>query len=338
MVAATVAAVTRIGCSLDAGRSLDEAVERVRLAESLGYESVWVTHIAAREPLQVLGHYGHRTERIGLGTGVIPIMLRHPALMAMEAATLDEITGGRLTLGLGVSHKVTVEGWYGLSLEDPVGQMREYLTIVRDILERGGAGIEGRHFTARFSFLRYSARSGMKLVIAALGERMLRLAAELADGVVLWMCSPAYIRETVRPTIEKALAEHGRSIDDFDIVANVPVALGGDEAGARDATRRRVLPYVQLPFYRAVIAAGGHEQELEAFDRALASGSPDDALRELGEAFVDDYAGIGDGAAVRAKVEEYRQSGVTLPSLGPITGHEGGASVEELLGAAVAGG
>ena len=326
--------MARIACSLDPGRSLDEGVERVRLAESLGYETVWVTHIARREPLQVLGHYARHTERIGLGTGVVPIMLRHPALMAMEAATLDEVSGGRLTLGLGVSHRVTVEGWYGLSLEDPVGQMREYLTIVRSLLDGGASGLEGRHYTSRFSFLGYAARPGMKLVIAALGPRMLRLAAELADGVVLWMCSPAYVRETVRPTIEKALVEHGRDVDDFEIVANVPLALGGDEAGARDAIRRRVLPYVQLPFYRAVIAAGGHEAELGAFDAAMASGSPDEALQELGDAFVDDYAGIGGEAAVRAKIEEYRQAGVTLPSVGPVIGHEVGTSVEDLLTAA----
>src|SRR3954465_4746166 len=117
--------MSRVAASLDPGRSLDEAVERVRLAESLGYDSAWVTHIASREPMQVLGHYGHATSRIGLGTGVVPFALRHPALLGMEAATLDEVTGGRLRLGIGVSHRVTIEGWYGLSLDDPVGRIVE---------------------------------------------------------------------------------------------------------------------------------------------------------------------------------------------------------------------
>ncbi|MGH2686235.1 MAG: LLM class flavin-dependent oxidoreductase, partial [Actinomycetota bacterium] len=122
--------MARLACFLDPGRSLQDSVKRVRDAESLGYDSVWVTHIAAREPLQVLSAYAHGTSSIGLGTGVVPMALRHPALMAMEAATLDEISGGRLRLGIGVSHKVTIEGWYGLSLEDPIGRMREYATIV----------------------------------------------------------------------------------------------------------------------------------------------------------------------------------------------------------------
>src|SRR3954453_17951536 len=101
--------MSRVAASLDAGRSLDEAVERVRLAESLGYDSVWVTHIASREPLQVLSHYGHATSTIGVGTGGGPFALRPPALLGMEASTLDGAWGGRLRLGIGVSHKITIE-------------------------------------------------------------------------------------------------------------------------------------------------------------------------------------------------------------------------------------
>lgn len=316
----------RIACSLDAGRSLDEAVERVRLAESLGYESVWTTHIARREPLQVLGHYARHTERIGLGVGVVPIVLRHPALLAMEAATLDEISGGRLRLGIGVSHKVTVEGWYGLSLDDPVGRMREYATIVRSLLRTGSSGLEGRHYTSRFGFLGYSARPDLPLLLAALGPKMLALAGELADGVVLWMTSPAYIREVVVPT----LRERRGSLDGFEIVANVPVALG-DEAAGRDAIRGRVLPYAQLPFYRAVIAEGGHAEDLAAFDAALASGDQQAAARALPDSFVDDFGASGSASRLRAKIEEYRDAGVTLVNVAPATRFEGEAGLEATL-------
>jgi len=316
----------RIACSLDAGRSLDEAVERVRLAESLGYESVWTTHIARREPLQVLGHYARHTERIGLGVGVVPIVLRHPALLAMEAATLDEISGGRLRLGIGVSHKVTVEGWYGLSLDDPVGRMREYATIVRSLLRTGSSGLEGRHYTSRFSFLGYAARPDLPLLFAALGPKMLALAGELADGVVLWMTSPAYIREVVVPTLR---ARRG-SLDGFEIVANVPVALG-DEAHGRDAIRGRVLPYAQLPFYRAVIAEGGHAEDLAAFDEALGSGDQQAAARALPDPFVDDFGASGSAERLRAKIGEYRDAGATLVNVAPATRFEGEAGLEATL-------
>jgi len=316
----------RIACSLDAGRSLEEAVERVRLAESLGYESVWTTHIARREPLQVLGHYARHTERIGLGVGVVPIVLRHPALLAMEAATLDEISGGRLRLGIGVSHKVTVEGWYGLSLDDPVGRMREYATIVRSLLRTGSSGLEGRHYTSRFSFLGYAARPDLPLLFAALGPKMLALAGELADGVVLWMTSPTYIREVVVP----ALRAHRGSLDGFEIVANVPVALG-DEAAGRGAIRGRVLPYAQLPFYRAAIAEGGHAEDLAAFDAALGGGDQQAAARALPDSFVDDFGAVGSAERLRAKIDEYQDAGATLVNVAPATRFEGEVGLEATL-------
>ena len=108
-----------IGTFISAGRSLEQAVERVRLAESLGYDSTYVTHIAGRDSLTVLANYAAHTERIRLGTGVLPIYARTPASTAQTAATIDEISGGRMVLGVGVSHRVTVEGWYGQTIDKP---------------------------------------------------------------------------------------------------------------------------------------------------------------------------------------------------------------------------
>jgi alkanesulfonate monooxygenase SsuD/methylene tetrahydromethanopterin reductase-like flavin-dependent oxidoreductase (luciferase family) len=328
--------MARVAAFLDVGKSLERATDRAGLAESLGYDSAWVTHIAAREPLQVLAHFAARTERIGLGTGIVPIHLRHPALMAMEAATLHEISGGRLLLGMGVSHRVTVEGWYGLSLDDPVGRMREYTTIVRQLLDTGTTSHEGEHYTARFGFMGFQPPGGVKLFFAALAPKMLRLAAELADGIILWMCSPGYIRDTIRPTIEEGLKEHGRSPADFDIIAAVPVGLSENPAAGRDAFRKRAFPYFQLPFYRKAIAAGGHADALQAFDAAVATGTGD-VLAAIPDEVCEDYAALGDAETLRAKIEEYRSAGVTLPAVGPITRHEGALGVEATLEAVAPG-
>src|SRR5881275_2256975 len=121
------------GCFVSVGRSLDAAVERVRLAEQLGYESVYLTHISGREPFIVLAAYALATERIRVGTGVTPIYTRTPANMAQAAVTLDELSGGRLNLGIGVSHRPVVEGWYGNTIDKPVCEMKEYARIVRAI-------------------------------------------------------------------------------------------------------------------------------------------------------------------------------------------------------------
>ncbi|HXJ64451.1 MAG TPA: LLM class flavin-dependent oxidoreductase [Actinomycetota bacterium] len=307
--------MSRVAAFVDAGRSLDEAVERVRLAESLGYDSAWVTHIATREPLQVLGHYAHSTSTIGLGTGVVPFALRHPALLGMEAATLDEVTGGRLRLGIGVSHQITIEGWYGLRLDDPVGRITEYTTILRSIFTNGGDHFEGKHYVSRFSLQRFSARADLPILWAAMGPKMIRAAAEHADGIVLWMCSPSHIRGSIRPALDAALAEFGRSRESFEVIAAVPTALTEDAEAARQAFRLQALPYLNLPFYRKEIAQA-HPEALAAFDAKMNAGDIPGALAEVGPEFIDDFAGIGDAATVRAKLENYRSAGVTLPAVG----------------------
>src|SRR5712691_6343958 len=183
-----------VGCFVSTGRSLDAAVERVRLAESLGYEAAYVTHIAGRESLTVVTAYARATERIRVGTGVVPIYTRTPATMAQTTVTIDELSGGRLTLGLGVSHRPVVEGWHGQTIDRPVAEMREYAGIVRAIL-RGDDPPAGEKWRTGFHLSGLDPRPQLPLYIAALSPAMLRLAGEIADGVILWLCNPGYIRE-----------------------------------------------------------------------------------------------------------------------------------------------
>jgi alkanesulfonate monooxygenase SsuD/methylene tetrahydromethanopterin reductase-like flavin-dependent oxidoreductase (luciferase family) len=264
------------------------------------------------------------------------MMLRHPALLGQEAATLDEISGGRLRLGIGVSHKVTIEDWYGMTLDDPVGRISEYTRILRQIFTAGGGTFEGKHYTSRFSFIGYEARKDLKILWAAMGPRMVRAATELADGIVLWMCSPSHIRDTIRPAVDEGLEAAGRSGDDFEVVAAVPLALTANPEAAREAFRQQAFPYLNLPFYRKEIARA-HPDVLGAFDERMGAGDMAGALEALGPGFVDDYAGIGGADALRAKIEDYRSAGVTLPAVGPLPRRDGSAGVEATLEAAIAG-
>src|SRR5438105_13362230 len=189
--------MARLAALTNAVRTLDESVLRAKEAERLGYESVWVTQMPdSRDAAIVLAAYAAATQWVRLGTAVLPTYTRRPTAMAQMAASLDELSGGRFILGLGISHKVTVEGMWGLQLENPVDAMREYLTIVRTTLRDGGCALEGRYFTARAV---YSGprRADMPIMISALNPRMLELAGELADGIVLYMCTPAYVRDHI---------------------------------------------------------------------------------------------------------------------------------------------
>ena len=131
-----------------------KTLDRVALADRLGYDAAYTTHIAGRDSLTVLMAYAAATERIRLGTGVVPIFSRTPATMAQTAATIDEYSGGRMVLGLGVSHRVTVENWHGQQITKPVTQMREYLGGVRAIL-RGEEPPDSEHFPTKFAFMGY---------------------------------------------------------------------------------------------------------------------------------------------------------------------------------------
>src|ERR1700682_678823 len=238
-------------------KTLQESVARAVTAERLGLDSVLTSQLPdARDASLVFAAYAHATQRIGFGPGVLPIYTRHPTAMVQMAATLDELSGGRFTLGMGISHKVTVESMWGLQLDSPVDAMREYLDIVRTSLRDGGCSIDGKHFSAHWA---YSGprRAEMPVVISALNPRMLELAGEQADGVVLWMCSPAYIRDHVVPAVTAGRQKAGKSMEGFEIVAAVPVCLTSDRAGAQAVFRATVERYANLPYYRKVLDASG---------------------------------------------------------------------------------
>jgi F420-dependent oxidoreductase-like protein len=312
--------VPRIAAFVDAVKTLDESIARARAAERLGFESVWITQIPnARDASLVLSTYANATQRVGLGTGVLPIYTRHPTAMAQMAATLDELSGGRFILGLGVSHKVTVETMWGMHLEHPVEAMREYLDIVRTSLRDGGCAIDGKHFSANWV---YSGprRAEMQVMISALNPRMLELAGEQADGVVLWMCSPAYVRDHIIPAVTAGRQKAGKTMDGFEIVAAVPVCLTSDRPGAQAVFRQTVERYANLPYYRKMMDASGFASEL--------------AGGEVSEEMMDELAGIGDEHQVREVIRRYREAGVTLPGAGPFGGHKGGAGFEATLEAA----
>src|ERR1700694_5421369 len=287
--------VPRLAAFVDGVKTLDESVARAKAAERLGFDSVWVTQLPnARDAALVLAAYANATERVGFGTGILPIYTRHPTAMVQMAATLDELSGGRFTLGIGISHKVTVESMWGMRLESPVDAMGEYLDIVRTSLRDGGCSVDGKYFSAHWA---YSGprHAEMPVVISALGPRMLELAGEQADGVVLWMCSPTYVRNHVVPAVTAARQKVGKTMDGFEIVTHVPVCLTSDRGAALEVFRQTVERYSNLPFYRKVLDAG-------AFKDQLADGV-------ISEELMDELAGIGDENQVREAIRRYREAG-----------------------------
>jgi F420-dependent oxidoreductase-like protein len=300
----------RTAIFLSPGADLAAAVVLARRADGAGYESVWVTHGLGRDGLQVLAAYAHAAPRVGLGTGVIPIYPRHPVLLAQEALTLQEVSGGRLRLGIGVSHRSMMEGALGLDMGRPLEVVREYVAVLRQALT-------GRveHAGPRY---RVAWQSGVPrlpapppIYLAGLGTAMLELAGEIADGAVLWLCAPAYIREHAVPAIRRGRERAGKALAGFEIVASVPAAVTADRVAAAAAFKGELARYLALPFYRAMLEKSGFGAEIAAWSAGPGPAAVDDRLaRGLGA--------VGDAETLRAFMAAYREAGVTLPAIRPI--------------------
>jgi alkanesulfonate monooxygenase SsuD/methylene tetrahydromethanopterin reductase-like flavin-dependent oxidoreductase (luciferase family) len=306
-----------IGTFISAGRSLEQAIERVRLAESLGYDSTYVTHIAGRDSLTVLAAYAAATERIRLGTGVLPIYSRTPAATAQTAATIDELSGGRMVLGVGVSHRLTVEAWYGQSIDRPVTEMREYVGAIRAMF-RGEEPPEGEKWPTRFRFMGYEVRPELPIYIAALSPNMLRLAGEIGDGILLWLCDPPYVRDVVIPEVTKGRERAGKTLDGFDVVPAVPAAVTADRAATLERLRGDLVTYLSLPFYRSMLERSGFGGEIAGFDEGIAAGDVDRAKAAMSEAMLDSLGGFGGAAEARGAVQRYLDAGATSPGISPV--------------------
>ncbi|CAN5549387.1 LLM class F420-dependent oxidoreductase [soil metagenome] len=320
-----------IGCFISPGRDLDRSLARVRRADGLGFDSAYTTHIAGRDSLSVLMAFAAHSERIRLGTGVLPIFSRTPVATAQQAATIDEFSGGRMVLGLGVSHQVTVENWYGAQIDKPVRQMREYVAAVRAMFQAEDPP-ESTVFPTRFRFMGYEPRAEIPIYLAALSPKMLKLAAQAGDGVMLWLCSPAYISEVVLPEITKAREEAGLGMEGFDVVAAVPVGLTDDIEAGRAAQRRELMTYMSLPFYRAMLERSGFGPEIAAFDEGAAAGDMERSAAGISDAMLGEIAGIGGAEEVTAAVERYRDAGASSPCIGGIPGTDFDGALDAVAG------
>ena len=251
----------RIGLMHGARRepfTLAEWVEQAVRAEAEGFDSVWFAQLPTFgfDALTLIALAGGKTERIELGTAVLPTFPTHPLTMAKQALTAQAACGGRLTLGLGLSHKPMIEDVMGLSYDRPALHMREYLTVTKALIDDGGVDFEGQVFQVRAE-LTVNEASPVPIVIAALAPRMLRLAGELADGTATWMAGVKTIGDHVVPRIQSAAQSAGRPQP--RVVVGLPVAVTGNPQSARDAAAQVYERYGQLTNYRRLLDIEGVE-------------------------------------------------------------------------------
>ena len=277
----------------------------VRLREDLqraaddGFASAWMSNIFGLDALTALAVAGSQVPGIELGTAVVPTYPRHPVVLAQQAMTVATAVGGRLALGIGLSHKIVIEDMYGYSFDKPARHMREYLSILLPLLDGQPADFGGE--TVRAGVALTTPRPGrVPVLLAALAPRMLQLAGQRTDGTVLWMTGPATVKDYIVPAISKAAAESGRPSP--RVVCILPVCVTDDPDGARARAGRVFAIYGQLPSYRAMLNREGAEGP---GDVAIVGDEDTVAaqIRALDEAGVTDFVA---GEYSRAEAEKRR--------------------------------
>ncbi|MFM7755206.1 MAG: TIGR03564 family F420-dependent LLM class oxidoreductase [Actinomycetota bacterium] len=234
--------------------TLDAMINEARRAEADGFASFWVPQIFGHDALTALAVMGREVPRIELGTSVVPTYPRHPMMMAQQALTVNAATGGRLCLGIGLSHQVVVEGMWGMSFAKPVRHMREYLEVMMPLLEGRPVSHAGEEYRVNGA-VAVPGGTRPNVVIAALGEQMLKVTARLADGTLTWCTGPQTLADHTIPTLRDAAEAAGR--DATRVIAALPVCVTEDRAAAHERAAKVFVVYGQLPSYRAMLDKEG---------------------------------------------------------------------------------
>ena len=259
----------RLGVNTEiAGLSVRQAVELGALVEQLGYDDAWSSESGGPDGISPLAGIAVRTSRIRIGTAIVPIANRTPALAAMTAASLQELSDGRFVLGLGLSTRYVVERWLGQSRDQPLLRMREYLTVVRDLLDGYRVDFVGSTIAVRGFRLNTPPRPRVPVYMAALGPGACRLAGALADGVIFFLKTPDGVKQAMA-WVHEGAAEAGRDPAVVESVLVLAVARGAD---GRERARAYVARYARVPDYARSLRLQGFDDEVGAIVTGWAEG------------------------------------------------------------------
>lgn len=308
----------RLGMAFSGGPSPAEIAGLIGLADELGYESAWVAEGHGGDQFAVLAAAALRSKRIVLGTGITSVFVRTAPTIAMAAATVDDVSGGRHILGIGSSHRVQVEGEHGVPYGKPLTRTRETVDLIRTLLRDGRAAYLGQTLSIEnFELWFKPYRPTLPIYISAVFPKMVALCGEIADGIIL-------TRSTVKtaPDIRARLAEGartaGRDPAAVTIVTLLPTIVGETKQAALAQLRPGLAFYAGFfPRYNKLMAEHGFAEEAAAIAAAFARGDRDAAERATSDRMIDATSIAGTPAQCRERIEEYRASGIDVPVLSP---------------------
>ena len=278
----------RIGVAAMGGDSR-AVVARIQELESLGIAAAWLTSGGAGpDALTTFAAAAATTERILLGTSIIPTYPRHPIVAVQQTQVIAQLAPGRFRLGLGPSHKVSIEPMFGIEHHAPLTNLREYIQVVKALLGEGRVDFDGKQYHGHAA-LPGAAAPDVPVMASALRRRSFRLCGEVADGAISWVCPGQYLRDVGLPAMQEGAARADRPVP--PLIAHVPVCVHDNPDEVRDAARQQLSNYPRSPFYQEMFAASGHPEARDGvwsdgmLEDVVFSGSEEDVAGRLRELF-----------------------------------------------------
>ena len=313
------------------GARMELPLELILEADRLGYHAVWTAEAYGSDCVTPLAWIGALTERIKLGTAIMQMPARTPAMTAMTAITLDQLSGGRVLLGLGLSGPQVVEGWHGRPYGKPLAKTREYVGIVRRILEREAPlAHDGEHYQIPYRGEDATGlgiplksivhgRADMPIYLAAIGPKNVELTAEIADGWLPMNFSPAHFDEVYRAAVDSGFAKAGggKCLDDFDIAPSVSVIVEDDLELAYNQVKPVLALYIGgmgargKNFYFDLACRYGFAAAAESIQNLYLAGRKGEAMMAVPDALVDAVALVGTKERIRDRLGLWREAPVT---------------------------
>jgi F420-dependent oxidoreductase-like protein len=327
----------RIGLVLQFGRPMDELAEEVRQLEAVGLDSVTVGEAYSFDAVSQLGFLAARTNHLELASGILPLYSRTPTMLAMTAAGLDYVSGGRFRLGLGASGPQVVEGFHGVLYDAPLGRMRETIEICRTVWRRESLVHHGRRYAVPLpegqgsgegkplKLINRPVRSAIPISVAGLGPKNTALAAELADGwEAIFFFHPPGVDGVWGAALAEGLARRDSALGSLDVIARAPLAIGDDVAQFERAVRDQLALYIggmgsrRRNFYRDLVSRYGFEQEAGEIQELFLGGHRREASDAVPQALVDGTSLVGTESEVRRRLEAFAAAGATLLNVVPL--------------------
>jgi probable F420-dependent oxidoreductase len=310
--------MSSIGVAISGGPNPAEIIDLVVLAESLGYESAWVAEGHGGDQFAILAACAMRTSRIRLGTSISSVFVRTAPTIAMAASTIADLSGGRFILGLGSSHKAQVEPEHGIVYSKPLTRTRETVAIVRDLIRDARASFQGETIRIENFDLWYTPRHReIPIYLSAVFQKAIALCGEIADGIILTR-STLHTAAQVRTHLAEGARIAGRDATRIQVTTLLPTSVGDTHDAALAALRPGIAFYCGFfPRYNRMMAEHGFASEATAIAEAWARGDREAAERAVSDAMIDATSISGTPERCRARIEEYRQSGIDLPIISP---------------------